>query len=178
MANEAVELFVHRHGDKPRIVVAEPHEIIREVLMRAEIKTDDEDVAVFVGEWEEALDEPIGVENGEDAHTVADVTLTVEVLELHRHRHIHVHRCRRIATEVEYLGAIKRHRFSPATTVGVVTAWARKKFGLDPAAGADFVLQICGSSTKPRANEHLGELAHAPVCALCFKLVKEITPQG
>ena len=61
---------------------------------------------------------------------------------------------------------------------GLVTQWARKKFDLDPAAGADYVLHICDTTKQPRPSEHLGELVEPPVCSICFKLVKEITPQG
>ena len=72
----------------------------------------------------------------------------------------------------------KRHRFSPAATVAVATAWARKRFHLDPATAAEYVLQLCKSTEQPRADQHLGELVKAPHCALCFDLVKEVTPQG
>jgi hypothetical protein len=148
--------------------------------VRAEVITEgqEEELLVFVSEWEEALTEPDEVENGEDAHVPVDFSLTIEALELHRHRHVHVHKCRRVAVEVHFNGGTKRHRFSPATTIAVVTQWARRKFKLDPAAGAEYVLQICDTTNQPRPSEHLGELVEPPVCAICFKLVKEITPQG
>jgi hypothetical protein len=40
------------------------------------------------------------------------------------------------------------------------------------------VLQFCGTTTQPRSDEHLGKLVDAPVCSLCFNLVKEVSPQG
>jgi hypothetical protein len=179
MAGDEIELFIHSQGEKPRVAVAGPREVLREVLVRAEVITEDqEELLVFVGEWEEALEEPVEIENGEDGHVPVDLTLTIEALELHRHRHVHVHRCKRVAVEVHFNGDTKRHRFSPATTIAVVTRWARKKFKLDPAAGAEYVLHICDTSKQPRPSEHLGELVEAHVCAICFKLVKEITPQG
>jgi hypothetical protein len=179
MASEAIELFIHSQGAKPAVAVAGPHEVLRDVLVRAAVITEgQEELLVFVGEWEEALAEPEEVENGEDAHVPVDLSLTIEVLELHRHRHVHVHKCRRVAVEVHFNGGTKRHRFSPATTIAVVTQWARRKFKLDPAAGAEYVLQICDTTKQPRASEHLGELVEPLVCAICFKLVKEITPQG
>ena len=180
MAGEAIELFIHSQGAKPTVAVAGPHEVLRDVLVRAEVITEsqEEELLVFVGEWDEALTEPDEVENGEDAHVPVDFSLTIEALELHRHRHVHVHKCRRVAVEVQFNGSTKRHRFSPATTIAVVTQWARRKFKLDPAAGAEYVLQICDTTNQPRPSEHLGELVEPPVCAICFKLVKEITPQG
>jgi hypothetical protein len=179
MAGEAIELFIHSQGEKPRVAMAGPHEVLREVLVRAEVITvGQEELLVFVGEWEESLNEPDEIENGEDSHLPVDLSMTIEALELHRHRHVHVHRCKRVAVEVHFNGVAKRHRFSPATTIAVVTQWARKKFKLDPAAGAEYVLQICDTTKQPRSSEHLGELVEPPVCAICFKLVKEITPQG
>jgi hypothetical protein len=179
MAGEAIELFIHSQGEKPRVAVAGPHEVLREVLVRAELITEgQEELLVFVGEWEEALNEPDEIEDGEDGHAPVDLLLTIEALELHRHRHVHVHKCKRVAVEVHFNGRTKRHRFSPATTIAVVTKWARKKFKLDVAAGAEYVLQICNSTKQPRPSEHLGELVEPPKCAICFNLVKEITPQG
>jgi hypothetical protein len=179
MTNETVELFIHSQGAKPKVAVAGPHEVLRDVLVRAEVITDGQkELLVFVSEWEEALTEPDEVENGEDTHVPVDLSVTIEALELNRHRHVHVHKCRRVAVEAHFNGATKRHRFSPATTIAVVTQWARKKFKLDPAAGAEYVLNICDTTKQPRPSEHLGELVETPVCAICFKLVKEITPQG
>jgi hypothetical protein len=179
MADEAIELFIHSQGNKPKVVEAGLHDVLREILLREELIIDgDKDSLVFVGESEEALQEPVGLEDGEDGHSPVDISMTIEVLELHRHHHVHVHKCRRVAVEVQFNGRTKRHRFSPATTIAVVTRWARRKFELDGAAGADYILQICGTTRKPRASEHLGELVAQPACAICFNLVKEINPQG
>ena len=179
MVGEELDLFVHSQGVKPKVATARSHESLREVLERTQVlKEGQGDLLVFVGEWEEALSEGDEIEEGEDRHEPVDVSLTIEVLELHRHRHIHVHKCKRVAVEVNFNSRTKRHRFSPATTVGVVTRWARKKFKLDGAAGAEYVLQICKITKQPRPSEHLGELVEPLVCAICFDLVKEITPQG
>ena len=160
------------------MVAAGRGETLRVVLGRFERAHGGGDVLVFVGECEEALAEDDGIEDGADEHAPVDIDLTLEVLEIERHRHIHCHRCRHVAVEVNFGGATKRHRFSPAAPVGVATRWARRKFHLDPSAAAEYVLQLCSSTTQPRAGEHLGELVEAPVCSICFDLVKELTPQG
>lgn len=179
MVGEELELFIHSQGGKPKVAVARPHEVLRDVLVRMEVINEgQDDLLVFVGEWEEALNEPDEIEDGEDRHAPVDVSLTIEVLELHRHRHVHVHKCKRVAVEVNFNGRTKGHRFSPASTVGVVTRWARRKFKLDGAAGAEYVLQICKTNKQPRPSEHLGELVEPPTCGICFDLVKEVTPQG
>lgn len=179
MVGEELELFIHSQGAKPKVVMARTHEMLRDVLVRTEaIKEGQDDLLIFIGEWEEALTESDEIEEGEDRHTPVDVSLTVEVVQLHRQRHIHVHKCKRVIVEVNFNSDAKRHRFSPATTMGVVTQWARKKFKLEGAAGAEYVLQICKTSKQPRPSEHLGELVESPTCGICFDLVKEITPQG
>lgn len=179
MESQEVEHFLHGQGVKPKVATATLGDTLREVLIRLEMLPDGKDgIFVFVGECHEALKEPAEIEDGVDQHEPADIDLTLEVLEIHRHRHVHVHHCRHVAVQVNFGGKTKRHRFSPATTIGVVTEWARKKFKLDAAAAAEYVLQICGTTTQPRSDEHLGELVAAATCAICFDLVKEVTPQG
>jgi len=126
-----------------------------------------------------ALEEDVGTDNGCDIHEAIDINRTVEVLQVYRHRHVHRHHCRRIAVEIHFLGETKRHRFSPPTTIEVVTAWARKKFpNLDEAAASEYVLEICDTKIQPRADEHLGEVVKHGECSICFNLVNEVTPQG
>jgi hypothetical protein len=179
MANQELEIFVHTEGTKPKVVNAASGEVLRDVLVRSGfLRPEQGAVLIFVGECEEALGELEATEEGVDRHEPVDAALTLDALELHRHRHIHCHRCRHITVEVNFSGQTKRHKFSPATTVAVVTQWARKKFHLDPAAAAEYVLQICNTTDQPRSDVHLGELVQAPKCSICFDLVKEVTPQG
>jgi hypothetical protein len=175
-----IEHFHHAQGIKPRVVVGAPADTLREVLGRVDmIKDGEADFFVFVGECEEALKEPIEVEEGVDLHEPVDIDLTLEVLAVHVHRHVHKHCCRHVLVEVKFAGATKRHKFSPATTIAVVTEWARKKFPkLDAAAAAEYVLQICGTASQPRSDEHLGEIVDGKTCSICFDLINEITPQG
>lgn len=172
-------MFVHKPGMPPRIIQAAPGDILRDVLVRFEvIEEKNDDVLVFVGECEEAIEEELEVDGGADQQSPVDASLTLEVLQVGIHRHVHCHTCRHVAVEVNFSGQTKRHKFSPATTVGVVTRWARRKFRLDRAAASDYVLQLCGTSEQPRSNQHLGELVGGSTCSLCFDFVKEVTPQG
>lgn len=179
MEKQELEHFVHAEGTKPTVVVGVPDDKLWDVLIRTEIIREGQDnIFVFVGECDEALREPDHVEDGVDEHAPVDVSLSLVMLELHRHRHVHCHRCRHVAVEVHFGGKTKAHRFSPATTINVVTQWARRKFQLDAAAAAEYVLQLCNSTDQPRSDKHLGELVNAPKCSICFDLVKEVTPQG
>jgi hypothetical protein len=181
MANQPLELYLHGQSSKPRVVTADANEVLRDVLVRNAViaeQAGDRGLLIFVGECEEAIAEDEAVENGNDTHAPVDITLTVEVLELKRHRHVHFHQCRYVAVSVNFNGATKQRKFSPATTVGIVARSARKKFRLDPVAAAEYVLRICKSTEQPRADKHLGELVKPTECSICFDLVKEVTPQG
>jgi hypothetical protein len=176
---DELEIFLHG-AEKPKVVTAEGSDVLHDVLVAAGVvnKDDKEKLFVFVGECDESLKHPNDEEDGEDDHKPVEVHLTLEVLDLHKHRHIHVHRCKRVAVEVNFGGKTKKHKFSPAATVGTVTEWARRKFHLDPASAAEYVLQIRGTHDVPRSDVHLGELVKKNECSLCFDLVKEVTPQG
>lgn len=177
METKEIEFFVHGAG-KPKVVAGKPDEPLRDVLIRADaLRKDDADVLVFVGECEQARDEAPEVEDGADKHEPADSGRTLRELGVKRHHHVHVHRCRAIAVQVNFTGT-KHRRFSPAATIAAVTDWARRKFRIDAASAAEYVLQICGTQDQPRPDTHLGELTKAPECSLCFDLVKEVTPQG
>jgi hypothetical protein len=179
MTNQELEVFVHGEGSKPKVITASRGEILRDVLIRAEfIREGEDEVFVFLGECEEALNEGDEIEDGADRHAPVDVLVSLEVLEIEHHHHIHCHRCRHVAVGVNFLGQTKRHKFSPSTTVGVVSRWARNKFHLDSALADEFVLHICDTAEQPRSDKHLGELVNAGHCEICFDLIKEITPQG
>lgn len=176
MSHEKIDLFLHGSGDKPRKISAGREERLIDVLAKSGINA--ADALVFVGEWTEALTEEKSINDGNDTHEPVDPTQTIERLKIREHEHIHCHKCHQIAVDVNYGSDTKKHKFSPATTIEVVTKWAKTKFPLDAAAAADLVLQKCGTDNRPRPNQHLGELVEAGNCKICFDLVKEVTPQG
>src|SRR5579859_557387 len=179
MTEIACEIFIHIQGRAPKVVAAKGDQVLRDVLLGAELAAEEmAEMAVFIGECQDALAEPEDHEDGADVHAEIDINLTVEALELHHRKHVHCHKCRLIAIEVNFGGKTKGRKFSPAATIETVTVWARKKFRLDPASSAEYVLQICGTTDRPRPNQHLGEVASPETCAACFDLVKEETPQG
>jgi hypothetical protein len=178
METGLIELFVHAKG-RSQTVQGAPGDTLSDVLVRLEIiEAGALGDLIFIGECEEALAEPDDLEDGEDNHPAADINLTLEILDLKRHRHVHHHPCRHIAVAANFGGKTKHHRFSTAATVETVTRWARKKFHVDPATAAEYVLQFCGSTVQPRSDQHLSQLVEALKCSLCFDLVPEVTPQG
>ena len=105
---------------------------------------------------------------------MGDTLSTLRVRDL---RHIHTRAVRRIAVTVNFNGKHRKRKFSPAATVARVLAWAKKRFKIDPAAGADYVLQLLPEKTIPRPEEHLGDL-RLGAKELEFDLVREVTPPG
>jgi hypothetical protein len=168
-----VEFFLHGSGE-PRAVSGRPEEVLKDVLVRLDAAPADGQF-VFVGE---ALEEIRSPEAEEDTHQPVDVELTLKVLDISRHKHVHTRAVRRVEVIVFFNANHHKHRFSPAATVTTVTSWAKKRFGIDPAAGADMVLAQRPSGSVPRPDEHLGELLAAGSHVLEFDLVSEVTPQG
>jgi hypothetical protein len=174
----AFEIFVHANGRDPVVASVEDTDKLTDVLERLELGGKDfADALVFVGESEDVL-EDFESEDGEDKAEPVDREKTVADLELGKRRHVHVARCKRVKVEVHYGAKTKHRKVAPPTTVATLTKWARKAFKLDPASAAEYVLQITGTTTQPRGDTHIGELTNAPVCAVAFDLIKEITPQG
>ena len=177
MTNKFRELFLHCQDAKPQIIHAAHDEKLLDVLVRAGVIDERQtDFLVFVGESDEVLRKPDDTEDRADDHGPVDANLPIEKFGL-QVRHIHCYRCRHVAVEVNFGDQTEQWKFSPATTVSVVTRWARRKLRLDDAAAAEYVLRFCETNKQPRADEYLGELVSA-TCSLCFDLVKEVTPQG
>ena len=177
MANQEKEFFVHTQGAKPQVIHAALDELLGEVLVRAGvIQEGQDDLLIFVGESDAALLEPDDIKDGIDEQSPVDANLPIEKLGP-QVRHIHCYGCPHVVVDVNFGAQTEQWKFSPATTVSVVTRWARRKLRLDDAAAADYVLRACGTNDQPRADTYLGELA-AATCSLCFDLVKEVTPQG
>jgi hypothetical protein len=113
-----------------------------------------------------------------DIHEPIDIDLSIESLALHKHRHVHISAAHRIEVLVYFNGIKHKRRFSPATTIATVTAWAKMRFHVDPKDGADLILALKPSEEHPRPDQHLGELTEQGSCELAFDLAREITPQG
>ena len=177
MTKTARELFLHCQEAKPQIIQAALDETLVDVLSRAGvIEEHQSDLLIFLGESDEALRKPDDPEDRATHHGPVDAKLPIKELDP-QHRHIHCYYCPDVAVAVNFLDQTEQRKFSPVTTVGVVTTWACRKLRLDDAAAADCVLRICGTSEQPRPDKYLGELVQKG-CSLCFDLVKELTPQG
>lgn len=171
------ELFLHCQGAKPQVIQAAPEEKLLDVLVRAGIVDKHQnDLHVFVGESDEVLRRPDDTEDRADSHGPVDLALPIDKLDP-QHRHIHCYICQKVAVDVNFGNQTEQRTCSPATTVGIVTTWACRKFRLDDAAASDCVLRFLGTDEQPRPDKYLGELVEKD-CSLSFDLVKELTPQG
>ena len=174
----AFEIFLHANGRKPLVVMVEDGDVLADLLESAGLGGGAyADALVFVGEGEDVLID-VEADDHEDQAQPVDKTRTVKDLDLHRHRHVHVGHCKRVKVDVNYGAKTKHRKVAPSTTIGVLTAWARKAFKLDADAASEYVLEITGTKDQPRPDVHVGELTSAPTCSVSFDLIKEITPQG
>ncbi len=178
MSDSQVDLFVHQEGVPPKHVRADGGEPLADALRRAGVEVQ-ADLLVFAGQPASGPTETgPETDDAEDAHEPVDPAATVAGLVIGRSGHVHCHKCRRVAVTVHYQQHNARRRFSPARTVAAVTAWARHRFHLTDADAENLVLQVCDSDRRPRPDEHLGELVHAPDCRLCFDLVPDHKIEG
>lgn len=172
MSGEVIEIFLHGVG-RPKVVQGRIEETLRDLLARVNALPE-QGCFVFIGESEDAIQDP---DADEDVQAPADLTLSLEVLDLARRKHVHTSAHHRIEVVVHQNGEHKR-KFAPATTIATVTAWAKKRFHIDPKDGADWVLVLRPGKEQPRPNEHLGELLKPGSHVLEFDLVREVSPQG
>jgi hypothetical protein len=167
MSDQMIELFVQGEeiADITLIRVAQDS-TIREVIRKAKdecgISASEEEILLLVEDQDEEL--------------ILDAKL-IEVGIAHRHR-IHCHRCRRVEVAVNFNGATKARAFSPSTTVGKIKRWADDEFGLKGVDATEHALQICGTSTRPDLDVHVGSLVQHPNCQVCFDLVPKKRVEG
>lgn len=91
---------------------------------------------------------------------------------------VHVHTCRRIHVSVNFNNQSHQHPFSPSSTVGDVKEWAAKKFKLGEVDASEYVLQVCGTTTRPNEETQVGVFAEPGQCAACFDLIPEQRVEG
>jgi hypothetical protein len=115
----------------------------------------------------------------EDAEEpVADDT-TIDSIAGPRGAKVHLHRCRHVAVSVHFNDKTLERRFSPGTTVARVKRWAaQEQLGMSDDDASEHVLQIAGTTDRPRPNTHVGTLAKCPTCSVSFDLVPDQRVNG
>ena len=91
---------------------------------------------------------------------------------------VHIHTCQRIHVTVNFNGQSHQHPFSPASTIHDVKDWAAKKFNLKETDISEYVLQVCGSSDRPKEDTQVGFYAEPGQCTACFDLVPQQRVEG
>jgi len=173
MSSNELEIFLQLPSERPKVVRADSSVTLRTLLTRHGVENDGtHDILAYVGECDEALMED------HESHRPVDLDLTLKDIELDKHHYLHCSHCHEIDTFIHFSGKELNRKFSPTTTVEVVTRWARMKQRLDMEAASEFVLQLSNTEKRPRQGKYLGELVQDTECKLSFDLVKEETPQG
>ena len=79
---------------------------------------------------------------------------------------------------MNFNGLTKAQAFSPSATIGKIKRWADDEFGLKGVDATEHALQICGTSTRPDLDVHVGSLVKHPHCQICFDLVPKKRVEG
>ena len=162
-----IELFLQGESISQIVLVTVPeHGTVRDII----------DAARAHGLRTEGTETPLVFLEGEDEPLAEGAAL--ETSGVRPRGRVHVHRCRKVQVTINFNGREKSHRFSPATTVGVVKAWADEKFGLSGVDATEHALQRCGTTERPSEDTHIGSLVRAGDCALCFDLVPKQRVEG
>ena len=168
MTDKTIELFLQGEGINDIKLIRVPSDCtVRELIEKAQAESGTarhENEAIF-----------LLLEDRDD-----ELNLDAKLHEAgigHRHR-VHCHRCRRIEVTVNFNGVSKFHPFTPATTIGKIKRWADDQFKLKGVDATEHALQICGTTTRPDDDVHLGSLVHHPNCKACFDLVPKKRVEG
>lgn len=169
--NETVEIFVQGEGLAEIQLVRVPHDgTARDVVQAvransaagSNLPAVDEGIIIFLEDSERELELDIRLKEAGVGH---------------RHR-LHCHRCRRIEVTVSFNGDNRTHSFPPSQTVAKVKRWADDQFGFKGVDATEHALQVCGTSTRPDEDVHVGALVQHPNCKLCFDLVPKKRVEG
>ena len=109
-----------------------------------------------------------------------EVDIQVTVLELFGTEpgHVIVHHCREITVTASYAGQDTVVSAHPAAHVKHVRAKAVEKLKLDPAASADLVLRLPGSTNDLVLTSPIGAYVPKGTCSITVDLVHQVRPQG
>lgn len=170
---DQIEVFFHAHTGGVKIIQASAGDTLAAVLAKAG-GVIEADSFIFVS----GLDDAFDVAADGDDHEPVEADGTLESCGIHQAGHVHHHRCHRVAVKVNYQNHSRTRRFSPARTIHQVLKWARHTFHLTDVHAENFVLQLCGTTDRPRMDQHLGDLVHGHCCEISFDLVPDHKIEG
>lgn len=115
----------------------------------------------------------------EDADEPVSNEATIESVAGPRGAKVHVHRCRRVVVLVHFAERTLERAFGPGATIARIKRWAaEQELNMSSDEASEHVLQITGSTTRPRPNTHIGTLARCPECTVSFDLVPDQRVNG
>lgn len=167
MSDQMIELFVQGEEIGEVALIRVPRDAtVRQVIQKARTEC-----GIEAGQGEVSF-----LIEDKDEEIALDAKLS-EVGIGHRHR-VHFHRCRRAKVSVNFNGVTKAQPFSPSATIGKIKRWADHEFGLKGVDATEHALQLCGTSTRPDLDVHVGSLLKHPDCQICLDLVPKKRVEG
>jgi hypothetical protein len=155
-----------------RLLVQHPGDVSVTVIQDADLERPlVEIIAIEEDEllWIDGCDEPI------ELHlTLVEVGIDGDRDVVHGHRHT----CRKIHTQVTYVGRTKKHTVGPNTTLEALLNWAIKEFRIDATTAADLVFRLVGSPDDLDFARHVGSLTKGKTCEVDLDLLPGDTHAG
>lgn len=124
-------------------------------------------------------EEPEALVFPEDADEAISEDATIDSIAGPRGVKVHIHRCRRVNVVVHFADRTLERAFAPGATIARIKRWAAEdELKMSPEEASEHVLQLTGSTTRPRPNTHVGTLAQCPTCSVSFDLVPDQRVNG
>lgn len=142
------------------------------------------DGSATVGQFKEAVARAHGANSAElvfieDTEEPLVDTQAIETFAGPRGVKLHVNRCRRVAVTVHFAEKTFERAFAPGATVAKVKRWvAEVELKMSPEEAGEHMLQLAGSTERPRPNTHIGTLTSCPKCSVSFDLVPDQRVNG
>ena len=166
---EKIELFVQGEGIKDIVLIQ----------VDAAGTVGDIVLAVKAGGLELENEEPVAVYLEEDEDP-ADLSQPLHRAGIHNRSNVHINRCRHVSVTVNFNGQSVTNEFPPSATIKRIKKWATGQHGFNMSEldASEHALQLCGTSSRPDEDAHVGNLISYPNCNVSFDLVPKKRVEG
>lgn len=166
---EKIELFVQGEGIKDVVLIKlDATETVGDIVL-----------ALKAGGLEFENEEQVAVYLEEDEDP-ADLSQSLHHAGIHNRSNIHINRCRHVSVTVNFNGQSSTDEFPPSATIKRIKKWATGQRGFDMSDldASEHALQLCGTSSRPDEDAHVGDFASYPNCNVSFDLVPKKRVEG
>jgi hypothetical protein len=166
---EQIEVFIQGEGSGTEVVVqiapnAKVRDLAAEAARAGLVTAGDAAARVYL----------------EDGEEVLAPGQTLDKAGIGANAHLHIHRCKKVDVRVNFNGRQVKREFPPSATLRRIKDWATGKQGFDMTDldASEHALQLCERDARPEDDVHVGTLAEAGSCSVCFDLAAKVRVEG